>query len=198
MNAIARSVTGLLVAAAASQFVAANATAGQCCSRCGDEGRVYKVCRPVRTTRLVEITCWDVASEEICLPGRSTSRCQEGDSRGSECRHGGGIACPDCKTRTRQQLMRKTFLKEVPVVVWVVEYVCGPCAHGAAPGENPPATLEITDDVTPTADAAPVPPAAPTVARTVAPTVGDRSLEALGGAPRSNGAPNHAKKRLWP
>jgi hypothetical protein len=114
MNAIARIFTGLLVCAIIGPLDGANDAIAECCARCGDEGQVHKVCRPVHTTRLVEVTCWDVACEEICLPGKANAACQ------------------DCKTRARQKLMRKTILKEVPVVIWVVEYVCASCASGGA------------------------------------------------------------------
>ena len=64
---------------------------------------VQTICRPIHTTRTEEVTCWDVAREEICLPGRNNH------------------------TRSRHKLMRKTLIREVPVIEWVVDYACAGC-----------------------------------------------------------------------
>ncbi|MBN2024902.1 MAG: hypothetical protein JW809_19145 [Pirellulales bacterium] len=120
MNAVFRAMAGLLAIAAVG-LVNAQCVAGECCSHCGGETHVRKVCRPVWATRLVEVVCWDVVCEEICLPGKTPRASRDGKP----------VACPDCKTRTRQKLVRKTVVQEVPVLVWVVEYVCVPCARGA-------------------------------------------------------------------
>ena len=103
------------------------------CSQCG--GGVRRVCRPVTTTRPVEIDVWDAKEEDMAVPLASLLlRCNCGGWGGSccatgECKlclTGGCRAC--CKVRPRNRLMRKTVLQEVPVVVWVVEYVCADCA----------------------------------------------------------------------
>lgn len=112
MNIMLRGCAGLFAAVVISSTLATEVAVGGCCAYCGCEGKVYRVCRPVCTTRLVEVPCWDTACEEICLPS------------------GAKTSCDNVKIRANQKLMRKTVLKEVPVVVWVVEYVCGNCRSG--------------------------------------------------------------------
>lgn len=115
-----------------------------CCSRCGCSGEVRTVCRPIYTTRTEEVVCWDVVSEEICLPRKSNCAVC-GSTLGSDACCGTGelgtceIDVPNygCKSRPRDKLMRKTFIREVPVIVWVVEYVCPGCAGRDATASFP-------------------------------------------------------------
>ena len=79
----------------------------ECCSSCGSHANVRAYCRPICTTRRVEVTDWDVASDPICVA---------------------------CNVRPRNRLMRKTILREVPVVEWRVEYLCADCRPS---GTNP-------------------------------------------------------------
>jgi hypothetical protein len=108
-----------------------------CCSHCGG-GNVRRVCRAIRTTKAIDVNCWDVAEEEIAVPrARGLLACNCGSAGGNCCASGtcgrcisGG--CSACgKVRPRNRLMRKTFLEEVPVIVWGVEDTCADCAgHG--------------------------------------------------------------------
>ena len=107
---------------------------GACCGQCGSTTHVRSVCRPVATTRSVEVTCWDVVEESVAVPSRYTlSSAKCGLHVGACCAAGTCArctsgACPRCcKVRPRNRLMRKTFLDEEPVVVWTVEYLCEPC-----------------------------------------------------------------------
>lgn len=120
------------------------------CKHCGSGAGLRRVCRPISTTRPVEFDYWDAAEDEIAVPLASPLfRCDCGGWAGSCCSSGqcqlcltGGCrAC--CKVRPRNRLVRKTALQEVPVVVWIVEYVCGDCAahrtsvHPVSPTGDP-------------------------------------------------------------
>jgi hypothetical protein len=83
-----------------------------CCPHCGNTSSLRAACRPVCTTRRVEVTGWDVVEEHVCTSG----------------------VCPDnCKLRPRNRLVRKTHYQEVPVVVWTVEYECEACRQATMP-----------------------------------------------------------------
>jgi hypothetical protein len=104
----------------------------QCCGKCGCRENVQCVCRPIQTTKYIEITCWDSVCEDICLPPRS--RCKEGcnnciQSNNSQAGNNISIAnsTQGVKIRSTNKLVRKTYLQPVPTVVWVVEYVCANC-----------------------------------------------------------------------
>lgn len=123
----------------------------RCCARCGRESGVRKVCRPIYTTRKVEVTYWDCVSEDFCLPlrgkcdGRTGSDGAGNDGAGGGCGAGeagctsgcdscaGGSSGPCAEIRTRNRLLRKTCVKEVPVVRWVVQYVCDGCDTRESP-----------------------------------------------------------------
>jgi len=110
MNVVARIFGVLLAVVVAGQAGDARSSGVECCSRCGSVDGVQTVCRPVHTTRSEEVVCWDVVCEPICVPGKTN------------------------QTRTRHKLMRKTFLKQVPVVYWVVEPACVVCSGSEAGG----------------------------------------------------------------
>ncbi|MBN1854712.1 MAG: hypothetical protein JW829_18415 [Pirellulales bacterium] len=137
MNTVIKALATLLAVALSGLAVEVCTADTGCCSRCGCQGEVQRICRPICTTRREEVISWDVVRDEICLP------------RPSRCIACGGISgsdacCPACqldpcdpglfacgyKIRPCNKLMRKTFIREIPVIVWVVEYVCPDCANG--------------------------------------------------------------------
>jgi hypothetical protein len=108
---------------------------GACCVKCGCQEDVRCVCRPIYTTKYIEITCWDSVCEDICLPPRS--RCEQGyansnDPKSPPANNENWTAgtCKGIKIRSSNKLVRKTYLQPIPTVVWVVEYVCCHCRRG--------------------------------------------------------------------
>jgi hypothetical protein len=110
-----------------------------CCAWCGETDGVRSVCRPVWTTTTENVTCWDVTQESVAVPfgyshGFTMCGAHEGaccpDGACGDCASGACARC--CKVRPRNRLLRKTLLKETPVVVWTVEHVCQACMHRAA------------------------------------------------------------------
>jgi hypothetical protein len=162
------SILGRLAVLAVLVMSTATAALSQetCCNHCGAMAHVRSVCRPIVTTRSVEVTCWDVVEESIAVPSRySFSSATCGLHFGACCATGtcarcASGACPRCcKVRPRNRLMRKTFLDEEPVVVWTVEYLCESCMQqwsmadrGGGP-ERPasPAAASILDGLIRTA-----------------------------------------------
>lgn len=145
MDRIPRTVSPMFTAALVSLLSASALGQAACCSHCGSTIGLRKTCRPVPTARPVETDCWDVVEEEIAVPRpRGVLACNCGSLFGSCCStgecgvymSGGCQAC--CKVRPRNRLVRKTFLEEVPVVVWVVEYTCAKCAAGDGHGNAHP------------------------------------------------------------
>jgi hypothetical protein len=120
--------------------------AAECCALCGSTSGLRRVCRPVLAVKPTEFTVWEAACEEFCLPrrGMPLTHAQEGDA-GETCgaESDGASAGADsfrrqCTVHTRNKLMRKTFVQEVPVIVWQVEYVCQDCAPQPPPQPKPP------------------------------------------------------------
>lgn len=120
--------------------VAASPAAAQCCARCGATEGLWEVSCPVYTTMRVEYTEWDCTPEDVSLPRRplfplwphfggagpsTCADCDAGHSAGSS----PGVAC---KFFSRNKLVRKTQVKEVPVWKCTIEYVCGQCRGGPA------------------------------------------------------------------
>jgi hypothetical protein len=106
--------------------------AGPCCAKCGNHENVQCVCRPVYTTKYIEITCWDSACENVCLPSRSRNieDCSAYRAILDFFTPTGRYATDVDKTpkfRTCNKLVRKTYLQPVPAVVWVEEYRCQDC-----------------------------------------------------------------------
>jgi hypothetical protein len=111
----------------------------KCCAKCGCQCDLQCVCRPVQTTKYVEITCWDCVCEDVCLPPRT--RCKDSCPAGDE--NAPCDACKGVKIRSCNKLVRKTYLKPIPTVVWVVEYLCPNCrcadkTYPAAQSEESP------------------------------------------------------------
>ncbi len=74
----------------------------ECPKGCGEfrcDCRCDKACEPKRTTKKIEITCWECVCKKICLAGKSCG-CQG--------------TCG--KSRVVKHLVRKTIVKEVPIV----------------------------------------------------------------------------------
>ena len=149
MNVV-RKMLGMLSAVALAGILVQVAHAGQrCCARCGRQSCVVKVCRPVCTTIPVEITCWDCLREDFCVPHRPTcGGGHQGSCDSGGCDEQSGCGKPDCgacaagrcaEVRTRNRLIRKTVVKQIPVVQWVVEYVCNDCCgrDGPVPEASP-------------------------------------------------------------
>jgi hypothetical protein len=103
------------------------------CAKCGCQENLCRVCRPIYTTKYIEITCWDSVCEDFCIPPRS--RCTKdrpadynvlddflsGKNSTTE-------TCKDVKIRSSNKLVRKTYFQPVQKVVWVVEYYCRNCS----------------------------------------------------------------------
>ena len=96
------------------------AIAGDCCSKCGCQAQLQKVCRAVCEMKKVKKTVWGCECKEVCIPGRTqTKDCQ-----------------PRCgQVRTIRTLKKKEIECEEPSWKWVVEYVCTGCACQALAGE---------------------------------------------------------------
>lgn len=107
---------------------------GACCARCGctAEG-LCVVYRPVRTTMLVEYEAWDCVGEELAVPRRCLLPAKHGDEAS---RDAPGCCRVGCATYCRNKLVKKKFVREVPVVKCVAEYVCERCRE-ASPGRPP-------------------------------------------------------------
>ncbi len=119
--------------------------ADSCCTRCGGHSGVQRVCRPILTTKRVEVTCWDGVREEFCLPQKDTC----GEPYGLV----PGVLHPTRgQIHSRNKLMRKTVIEEVPVVRWVVEYVCVGCRSAATTATTPPLGTTPPVGNTPPAD----------------------------------------------
>jgi len=155
MHAIRKVFRTLSAAMLAVILVKVAMAAEYCCERCGCKSGVRKICRPIVTTRRVEVTYWDSVCDEICLPKKvqcpggacgSCGRCGTGDVKCGDGGYGGeqgfnscgADPCAGCcKVRTRNRLLRRTEFREVPVVYWVVEYVCDSC------GDRRPGVPEV-------------------------------------------------------
>lgn len=113
----------------AAMLITATASAGageDGCANCGATEGLRRVCRPICTTKHVEYVVWESVCEEFCVP-LSASDVAEGRS----------------KIRSRNKLMKKTLVAEVPVVKWVVDYVCDQCESQPTleEQETPPAAM---------------------------------------------------------
>ncbi|MFO7904505.1 MAG: hypothetical protein R6U98_17715 [Pirellulaceae bacterium] len=136
-----------------------DASAQRRCDRCGS-GNGHKICRLVRDTKEVEVTCWDSQCEDSCLPGpckmgRRLSEkvrgcgadgCRDGGcaSAGNGGSRGGGkwfvwrMTTPGCaRIFTKKNLMKKTVTKEVCVYKWKIENLCSACNAECKPVEVP-------------------------------------------------------------
>ncbi|HUT13351.1 MAG TPA: hypothetical protein VMY42_22880 [Thermoguttaceae bacterium] len=184
MHAIRNVYQTLSAAALAVILMEAAVAAEHCCDQCGCKSGVRKICRPIVTTRRVEVTYWDSVCDEICLPKQvqcpdggcgKCGRCGVGDDKCGEGGCGGvqgynscgADPCAGCcKVRTRNRLLRKTEFREVPVVYWVVEYVCDGCGdQGMGVPEAIPLPAEIS---IPPAPPLPEPPPIPVPAEDTA------------------------------
>ena len=143
--------TIVLLAVVLAGSMATASAAEPCCTHCGGIGNLRVACRPVRTTKSVEVTCWDVVEEDVAVTYRySRCTCANSGPSGACCTTGKCVlcstgACPKCcKIRPRNRLMRKTLLNQEPAIQWTVEYVCPSCEqelhaaiHGTAAAEGP-------------------------------------------------------------
>jgi len=171
MNGIRNVCQTLSAAVLAVILMEAAGAAEQGCARCGGKSGVRKICRPIVTTKRVEVTYWDSVCEEFCLPKKvqchdggcgKCGRCGTGDHGGCGGKQDCGSCTADpcagcCRVRTRNRLLRKTEFREIPVVYWVVEYVCDGCNDQGVPvpeAAPPPAAIPIPP-------APPLPEAAP-------------------------------------
>lgn len=107
---MATTVRILLGAAMLIAVIPSAGAAESCCANCGTTDGLRRVCRAIRTTKHIEYTVWDSVCEEFCLPLSA--------SHAPEQRY---------QVRSRNKLMKKTLVSEVPVVKWVVDYVCDQC-----------------------------------------------------------------------
>lgn len=117
----------------------------QGCTRCGRSCTTQQVCRTIYTTKSVEYTEWGEVCEEARLDPKThgglcgtCDSCDSGDCSSAGCDSFGGSEkgnalfgffrqLSSCETRPRARLMRKTLVKQVPVVECVVEDVCDYC-----------------------------------------------------------------------
>ena len=140
-----RSILFAVVGAAALACTAA--FAHDCCSHCGCQQNVTKVCRLVCEMKEVKEVCYDCKCEDFCIPGPS---CKCGQKRECSCaaRHGQrtvDVWQPStCATiHTRHHLLKREVVKQVPTYKWVVETVCGGCAGKCAQQSLPPGAAEM-------------------------------------------------------
>jgi len=135
MIGVRKVILALFVVSGACLAGASEAARGAVCEKCGCEENVRCVCRPIYTTKYIEITCWDSVCEDVCLPPRSSCKKGCGNCDDANCfpaNGGNGTAGTGkgIKIRSCNKLVRKTYLQPVPTVIWVVEYLCERCRRG--------------------------------------------------------------------
>lgn len=113
------------------------------CQHCGCSNGCQKVCRLVCEEKKVEVVCWGIQSEDVCLPCPSEPGCThcepvcEKDPNGKVCTAPKKFVwtewIPNCKAKlyTKNKLMKKTVTKTVPSYKWVVEDLCPKCTEEA-------------------------------------------------------------------
>ena len=133
----------LLTVYALSHLLVAPANANGPCTHCGQRASCNKVCRLKHEEKKVEVVCWGLKCEDVCVNGCST-RCAK------HCE----ILCEDCddvdpykesstgrkkfvwsewipkgcpKLYTKNKLMKRTIIKKIPSYKWVVEDLCAQC-----------------------------------------------------------------------
>jgi len=132
----------LLTVCALCQLVGA-ANANGPCTHCGHRASCNKVCRLKYEEKKVEVVCWGLKCEDVCVNGcskRCTKHCE--------------ILCEECddvdpyeaastgpkkfvwsewipkgspKLYTKSKLMKRTVIKKIPAYKWVVEDLCAQC-----------------------------------------------------------------------
>ena len=118
---------------------AGRAVANGPCDHCGCSAMLSRVCRPVYTTKRVESTVWEAVCQEYCVPRHLPQpKCDDGCT----CEQ---PVCYECQSpgngpKTRNRLIQKPCVKQVPVILWVVEHRCDECA-----GDLPPAPAPMVD-----------------------------------------------------
>jgi hypothetical protein len=137
-------ITGIFLTAA-SIFAGSE----KCCAKCGCQQDLQCVCRPIHTTKYIEITCWDSVCEDVCLPPRTQCKaccaaCNDTTSQRANGEIAAADACQVVKIRSCNKLVRKTYLQPIPTVVWIVEYLCPHCrcadkSYSPMPCEETPA-----------------------------------------------------------
>ena len=116
-----------------------------CCSECGCNDGVRKVCRLVCETKKIETVCYGCECEDFCLPGKSCRGCLNSEE---VCAEGCSEDCcahkplcnlewfnwtPGCaKVHNRKKLVKYIVVKEVPSYKWKVEEVCAGCCPDSA------------------------------------------------------------------
>lgn len=141
---------------------------GPCCNRCGTEDTCHKVCRLVKDTKNVQVTCWGCESEDFCIPCRSQRDCKNYDAVCEDDGSGGvcgkekrfvwwdWISACRAQLHTKKKLMKRTVTKTIPTQKWVVEDLCDKCQAAL---ERAEAVQGLVDDsgLPPVIDAAVVP-----------------------------------------
>jgi hypothetical protein len=127
-----------------SAIIPAARGATTCCTRCGQFTATQQICRPVYAMKAEEVTCWDVACDDVCtLPNpKMHPRYWAGAIWCNlVCGHRrtiGQHSCTHCQmARGRKRLLRKTSLRPVPVVECLVEELCHDCL------QTPHGTIEL-------------------------------------------------------
>jgi hypothetical protein len=126
-----------------SMLWSSSTRAADCCDSCGCAQELTRVCRPIYTTRRQETTVFDSLREDYCLPRhvKPVLRCRD-------CREA-ATACSACQQwcdepKTRNRLIQKKLVEQVPTILWVTEYRCDDCA-GGLPTEPPSAEHPSTE-----------------------------------------------------
>lgn len=131
--------TALLAGAIVGWLGATFVDAGDgCCTKCGRQCEVTRICRRVEDKKKITVTCWGVEEEDFCLPGPSTPGCEhcEEACESDGCRlHGCArslvwrdwLPSDRAKVFTRKKLMKRTVTRTVPSDKWVVEDLCAGC-----------------------------------------------------------------------
>ncbi len=139
---------GLILSICLASWMSSSETFAQCCTKCGRTCTTRQVCRTIYTTKSVECIEYGEVCEEVCLAPKtlgtacgSCDSCDSADCSSLGCDSSGlgestgGLSgltswfrqLSSCESRPRARLMRKTLIRQVPVVECVTEDVCDIC-----------------------------------------------------------------------
>jgi hypothetical protein len=132
----------LLAVCALSSLVVPCKVNGEC-AHCGYCGSCNKVCRLKCEEKKVEVVCWGMMCEDVCVNGCSARCAKHCEIVCDECEDVDPYKAPSTgpkkfvwsewtpkrspKMYTKSKLMRKTITKKIPSYNWVVEDLCAQC-----------------------------------------------------------------------
>lgn len=120
------------------------------CARCGCDAPCRTVCRLVCEEETVELACFGVKREPLCVPCPGRKGCLHCETVCDECQscnpNGPHTAAEKvywfnwfptgARMYSRTKLMRKTEHVTVPSYKWVVEELCAECASNTVTKRN--------------------------------------------------------------